>query len=294
MYSIGDFVFDTIEKANVQVLEKIEAWGYTSYKVFNPATGRVYKANEEQLSSSGSTMQYDENYLRYVTLLSKIKNETAGGFLSSLASGIIPLPHQLHVLNRAMETNNIRYILADEVGLGKTIEAGMIIRELKSRGLVSRILVVCPTGLVTQWASEMQEKFHEKFQVILPSDYDTIRRLTDNDDVYGQFDQVISPMDSIKPIEKHAGWSEETSPMRKAILCFGSCLSLKKRAESGFCRYSSTVQWYCGRWQENVLWMFSSMEAANSGFRLRRMWMRKFILSLKKAVWILPMTHLSN
>lgn len=209
MLSVGDFVFDTIEKANVQVLEKIEAWGYTSYKVFNPATGRVYKANEEQLSSSGSTMQYDENYLRYVTLLSKIKNETAGGFLSSLASGIIPLPHQLHVLNRAMETNNIRYILADEVGLGKTIEAGMIIRELKSRGLVSRILVVCPTGLATQWVSEMQEKFHEKFQVILPSDYDTIRRLTDNDDVYGQFDQVISPMDSIKPIEKHAGWSEE-------------------------------------------------------------------------------------
>ena len=209
MLNTGDFVFDTIEKANVQVLEKIEAWGYTSYKVFNPATGRVYKANEEQLSSSGSTMQYDENYLRYVTLLSKIKNETARGFLSSLASGIIPLPHQLHVLNRAMETNNIRYILADEVGLGKTIEAGMIIRELKSRGLVSRILVVCPTGLVTQWASEMQEKFHEKFQVILPSDYDTIRRLTDNDDVYGQFDQVISPMDSIKPIEKHTGWSEE-------------------------------------------------------------------------------------
>lgn len=209
MHATGDFVFDTIEKANVQVLEKIEAWGYISYKVFNPATGRVYKANEEQLSSSGSTMQYDENYLRYVTLLSKIKNETAGGFLSSLASGIIPLPHQLHVLNRAMETNNVRYILADEVGLGKTIEAGMIIRELKSRGLVSRILVVCPTGLVTQWASEMQEKFHEKFQVILPSDYDTIRRLTDNDDVYGQFDQVISPMDSIKPIEKHAGWSEE-------------------------------------------------------------------------------------
>lgn len=209
MHATGDFVFDTIEKANVQVLEKIEAWGYTSYKVFNPATGRVYKANEEQLSSTGSSMQYDENYLRYVTLLSKIKNETAGGFLSSLASGIIPLPHQLHVLNRAMETNNIRYILADEVGLGKTIEAGMIIRELKSRGLVSRILVVCPTGLVTQWASEMQEKFHEKFQVILPSDYDTIRRLTDNDDVYGQFDQVISPMDSIKPIEKHAGWSEE-------------------------------------------------------------------------------------
>lgn len=209
MLNTGDFVFDIIEKANVKILEEIEAWGYVSYKVFNPSTGRVYKATEEQLSSTGSNTQYDENYLRYVVLLSKIKNETDDGFLSSLASGIIPLPHQLHVLNRAVENNNIRYILADEVGLGKTIEAGMIIRELKSRGLVSRILVVCPTGLVTQWSSEMQEKFHEKFQVVLPSDYDTIRRLTDNDDVYCQFDQVISPMDSIKPIEKHAGWSQE-------------------------------------------------------------------------------------
>ena len=184
-------------------------WGYTSHKVFNPATGRVYKLAEEQLNTSGSTIQYDENYLRYVTLISKIKNETAGGFLFALASGIILLLHQLHVLNHAMETNNIRYILADEVGLGKTIEAGMIIKELKSRGLVQRLLVVCPIGLVTQWASEMQEKFHEKFHVILPSDYDTIRRLTDADDVYGQYDHVISPMDSIKPIDKHAGWTDE-------------------------------------------------------------------------------------
>lgn len=209
MFNTGDFVFDSVAGANVQVLERIEMWGYTSYKVFDSATGQVYKATEEQLNKGGSAAQYDENYLRYVTLLAKIKNETAGGFLSALSSGIIPLPHQLHVLNRAMETNNIRYILADEVGLGKTIEAGMIIKELQSRGLVQRVLVVCPTGLVTQWASEMQEKFHEKFQVILPSDYDTIRRLTDADDVYGQFDQVISPMDSIKPIEKHAGWTDE-------------------------------------------------------------------------------------
>lgn len=209
MFNIGDFVFDTIAGANVQIMERIELWGYTSYKVFNPANGSVYKATGEQLKMGGSEAQLDENYLRYVTLLSKIKNETSAGVLSALSSGVIPLPHQLHVLERALETRNIRYILADEVGLGKTIEAGMIIKELKARGLITRILVVCPTGLVSQWSVEMQEKFHEKFQVILPSDFDTIRRLTDNDDVYGQFDQVISPMDSIKPVEKHAGWSDE-------------------------------------------------------------------------------------
>lgn len=209
MLKIGDSVFDTSAGVNVQVLERIEVWGFTSYRVFNPVTGTVYKVSEDQLNIEGGTNTYDENYLRYVTLLSKIKNETASGLLSSLASGVIPLPHQLHVLNRVMERNTIRYILADEVGLGKTIEAGMVIRELKARGLIQRILVVCPTGLVTQWAAEMQEKFHEKFHVILPSDFDTIRRLTDSDDVYGQYDQVISPMDSIKPLGKRAGWTDE-------------------------------------------------------------------------------------
>lgn len=209
MLKTGDFVFDKATGANVQVLNRIEAWSYISYRVFNPSTGKVYKVAEEQLNKDGGTNTYDENYLRYVTLLCKIKNETAGGLLSSLASGVIPLPHQLHVLNRAMEHNTIRYILADEVGLGKTIEAGMVIKELKARGLVRRVLVVCPTGLVTQWAAEMQDKFHEKFNIILPSDFDTIRRLTDSEDVYGQYDQIISPMDSIKPIEKHVGWTDE-------------------------------------------------------------------------------------
>ena len=108
MYNIGDFVFDTITGATVQVLDRIEAWGYVSYRVFDPAKGSVYKATEEQLNKDGGTNTYDENYLRYVTLLSKIRNETAGGLLSSLASGVIPLPHQLHVLNRVMENNTIR------------------------------------------------------------------------------------------------------------------------------------------------------------------------------------------
>ena len=206
---MGEYAIDSSTEATVQILEKMEVWGYVSYRVYNPSTGKVYKITEEQLKKVGSDENYNADYLRYVVLLSKIKNETSGGLLSSLSNGVIPLPHQLHVLQRAMTNNNIRYILADEVGLGKTIEAGMIIKELKTRGLVKRVLVVCPTGLVTQWAAEMQEKFNEKFNIILPSDYDTIRRLTDSNDVYSQYDQVISPMDGIKPIEKHIGWDQE-------------------------------------------------------------------------------------
>ena len=107
MLCVGDFVFDSVAGTNVQILEKINVWGYVTYKVFNPATGKVYKASEEQLDANSNGIHYDVNYLRYVTLLSKIKNETAGGILSSLSSGIIPLPHQLYVLNRALQTNTV-------------------------------------------------------------------------------------------------------------------------------------------------------------------------------------------
>lgn len=209
MYNVGDYVFDTIKNERVQILDRFEVWGFVSYKVFNPSEDAVYKLSGDQISSSAKEQNTDLNYLRYITLLSKIKNEIATGILSNLSSGIIPLPHQIHVLNRAVSDNNIRYILADEVGLGKTIEAGLIIKELKVRGLIKRVLIVCPKGLVTQWGLEMDEKFGEKFHVILPEDYDTIRKITDSEDVYGQFDQIISPMDSIKPLERRAGWSEE-------------------------------------------------------------------------------------
>lgn len=209
MFNIGDSVFDTTKNERVQILEKFEAWGFVSYKVFNAAQNAIYKLAGDKISTAPKDTNADINYLRYITLLSKIKNEIATGILTNLLSGIIPLPHQTHVLNRALSGNNIRYILADEVGLGKTIEAGLIIKELKTRGLIKRVLVVCPKGLVTQWGMEMEEKFNEKFVTILPEEYETIRKLTDCDNVYTQFDQVISPMDAIKPIERRAGWSEE-------------------------------------------------------------------------------------
>ena len=209
MFKIGEYVFDKNSGERVQIVDVNNVWSFISYKVFNPVTGVVYKLSAEAVKAEACQINANEYFLRYVAMLSKIKSETSEGILSKLSSGIIPLPHQLHVLNRAVNDNNVRYILADEVGLGKTIEAGLIIKELKARGLIKRILVVCPTGLVTQWNLEMEEKFGEKFRIILPEDYDTIRKITDNDDVYGQFDQVISPMDSIKPLEKRVGWTEE-------------------------------------------------------------------------------------
>jgi superfamily II DNA or RNA helicase len=100
-------------------------------------------------------------------------------------------------------------MLADEVGLGKTIEAGLIIKELKTRGLIERVLVVCPKGLVTQWEAEMLEKFGERFTIVSPEDYATLKKLNPEQNVFSQFPLVISPMDAIKPLEQRAGWTQE-------------------------------------------------------------------------------------
>lgn len=208
MFSVGQYVYDIAAKERVQIIEVSVVWGYVSYKLYNPASGLVSKLPAEAISAELPKDILNESFLRYITLLCKIKNETSTGVLSKLSDGVIPLPHQLYALNRALSNNNIRYILADEVGLGKTIEAGMIIKELKTRGLVKRVLVVCPKGLVTQWDMEMQEKFKEKFNVIYPEDYETIKKITGSNDVFGQFNQVISPIDSIKPLERRAGWDD--------------------------------------------------------------------------------------
>jgi SNF2 family DNA or RNA helicase len=113
------------------------------------------------------------------------------------------------VLNRVLERNKIRFILADEVGLGKTIEAGLVIKELKTRGLIKITLVICPTGLVTQWRQEMIDKFDEDFKIVLPSEIDTIKNIIGEEDVYNQFSSIITPMDSIKPLQKRKYWSSE-------------------------------------------------------------------------------------
>lgn len=70
------------------------------------------------------------------------------------------LPHQIDTAKTAIEEMNGRAILADEVGLGKTIEAGLIMKELMVRGLVHKALILVPASLVSQWAQELQEKFY--------------------------------------------------------------------------------------------------------------------------------------
>ena len=82
-------------------------------------------------------------------------------------SRVDPLPHQLEaVYDYLLKLARVRFLLADDAGAGKTVMAGLLIRELKLRGLAERVLVLCPANLAFQWQRELREKFDEKFLVL--------------------------------------------------------------------------------------------------------------------------------
>ncbi|MCA9720175.1 MAG: DEAD/DEAH box helicase [Myxococcales bacterium] len=83
-----------------------------------------------------------------------------------LYGAIYPEAYQLVPVLRALEMPRVALMLADAVGLGKTIQAGMVLRELMLRRRIRRILVLCPAALRTQWREEMQEKFALPFEVV--------------------------------------------------------------------------------------------------------------------------------
>src|SRR5881396_3242007 len=92
------------------------------------------------------------------------------------ANAIKALPHQIDVAQRVLRHMGGRAILADEVGLGKTIEASIIYKELAIRGLARRVLILTPASLVGQWQGELEEKFFERFDT--PTDPDDWPRAT--------------------------------------------------------------------------------------------------------------------
>jgi len=88
-------------------------------------------------------------------------------YFSLSIARVDPLPHQLEaVYEYFLKLPRIRFLLADDPGAGKTIMAGILLKELKIRGLVQRTLIVAPANLTFQWQREMKDKFREQFEVM--------------------------------------------------------------------------------------------------------------------------------
>ena len=208
-----------------QVIEAQTLWGETFCRIWLPSRDSVVRVPASRLKHLESAGIGSSDTIAYIAAAARVADAlTQDVLLAPIESSVIPLPHQIRALSRAIANDRVRYLLADEVGLGKTIEAGLIMRELKLRGLVKRTLVIAPKGLVRQWVSEMRFHFGETFQLVLPEDIKTLKRIapatgTENGEkgnhdpevlpanAWQIFSQVVVPMDSVKPLERRHGWS---------------------------------------------------------------------------------------
>jgi SNF2 family DNA or RNA helicase len=191
-------------------------------EVFGQKTAwiRILETNTFEQVSFDELVEDDTNFsmakLRFISIAAKIKDEVAKkNILAPYESSLIPLPHQILVLEKVMQSRQNRFLLADEVGMGKTIETGLILKELKLRGEIKRILVIVPKSSMMQWQSELKEHFNEVFHLYDSEMITSMARTFSNinaDEEFNfwtQHNQIIVSTDALKPLEKRQGWSEE-------------------------------------------------------------------------------------
>lgn len=137
--------------------------------------------------------------LRYEILKfqEKLLSSNLKGFLGSRTQLI---PHQIYISNEVASRDNPRVMLADEPGLGKTIEAGMIIHNLLVNEKISRVLILTPQSLVNQWFVEMARKFNLAFNIL---DEDHQKELSEDENPFDEYQLVISNVEFLANSELH-------------------------------------------------------------------------------------------
>ena len=123
----------------------------------------------------------------------------AGPFRSFGNLNVVPRAYQLVPLLMALKLDPIRLLVADDVGIGKTIEAGLIARELIDRGEIKRLTVICPPHLCEQWQQELAEKFSIKAEVVRTGTATRLERgLRPDESIFGVYCYTVVSLDYIK------------------------------------------------------------------------------------------------
>jgi hypothetical protein len=212
-FAAGDWCHSLDHGEPCRVIAVEDLWGIPTAQVWLSRRDAVVRLPVERLQTLEQASPTSLEQLSFVAAAARILDAFEhDALVAPLEGSVIPLPHQLQALQRAMSGDRVRYLLADEVGLGKTIEAGLIIRELKVRGLAKRVLVVAPAGLVSQWVSELDTHFNETFHLVQPSNFAAWRQLLGvgpEENLWKQHSQVVCTLDSVKPMDSRRGWSAE-------------------------------------------------------------------------------------
>ena len=146
---------------------KLIAKGVNSSRVYEPILTPDQLAS---LQTSPDTEPFDGDSLRFRLAVEAMRLGLAfeyDPFFALSIARVDPLPHQLEaVYQYFLALPRIRFLLADDPGAGKTIMAGLLLKELKIRGLACRTLIITPASLSFQWQRELKDKFRENFEVI--------------------------------------------------------------------------------------------------------------------------------
>ncbi len=145
----------------------VEALGRTSHKYYESLLEAYQLAGVRRMRDA-EPKTFDGEALWQA--MQGLALESDRRFSEARAQGnrrVIPLPHQIDaVYDRMLQAPLVRFLLADDPGAGKTIMAGMLLRELRVRGSADRILILVPPMVLTQWQDELQQKFGESFRII--------------------------------------------------------------------------------------------------------------------------------
>ncbi len=143
---------------------------------------------------------------------------TQGGVLSAANFRIAPLPHQVLAVDFVLGQFRPRVVIADEVGLGKTIEAALIYEELKLRRQARRALVIAPAGLTRQWQDEFEQKFGEHFVIYDRALLQSLLALHGQQaNLWLQHERVITSLDFVKPQRLHPALAPAERQRREAL-----------------------------------------------------------------------------
>ena len=120
-----------------------------------------------------------------------------------LASRVMVKPHQVGVVQRVLSARRPRFVLADEVGLGKTIEAGMVFSALRLAGLARRVLVVAPSHLTVQWLVELFHKFNQLFTLMDSERFAQSLKEQPEVSPWERFSLVVTSLELLSRTEEH-------------------------------------------------------------------------------------------
>lgn len=133
----------------------------------------------------------------------------AGPFRSAAHLGVEPRAYQLVPLLMALRLDVKRLLIADDVGIGKTVEAGMILREMIDRGEVERFSVLCPPHLVDQWVGELAEKFDIDAVAVTSARARSLERgLALGDTIFGVYPYTVVSLDYIKADSRRESFAQ--------------------------------------------------------------------------------------